>query len=174
MMRDLSIQRAAREDIPRILSIYERARSFMEEQGNGGQWGRNYPAREDVEEDIARESSYLLLSEGRVVGVFCFFIGEEPSYREITGEGWHSDSPYGVIHRVASDGSVRGVAESCFSFCREKSPYLRIDTHERNIPMQRAIRRFGFRDCGIIRLREGERLAFDYLREKDIDCSQRN
>ena len=33
MMGDLSIQRAAREDIPRILSIYERARSFMEEQG---------------------------------------------------------------------------------------------------------------------------------------------
>ena len=94
-MGDVSIRKAVREDIPRILSIYERARSFMEEQGNGGQWGRHYPAREDVEEDIARESSYLLLSEGRVVGVFCFFIGEEPSYREITGEGWHSDSPSG-------------------------------------------------------------------------------
>ncbi len=144
-MRDLSIQRAAREDIPRILSIYERARSFMEEQGNGGQWGRNYPAREDVEEDIARENSYLLLSEGRVVGVFCFFIGEEPSYREITGEGWHSDSPYGVIHRVAERMRAGGKRDA-----RLRAAYRRHDMRDRRrqgVHVCQCLRTFLATDC---------------------------
>ena len=48
-------------------------------------------------------------------------------------------------------------------------PYLRVDTHEKNIAMRRAILRQGFSYCGMIRAEDGTlRLAFDRLRENGI------
>ena len=43
-----------------------------------------------------------------------------------------------------------------------KRQYVRIDTHEDNKPMQGALKKFGFRECGVIHLERGaERIAFD-------------
>lgn len=78
---------------------------------------------------------------------------------------WHSDKPYGTIHRVASDGSVKGIARTCFAYGLGKVDYFRVDTHQNNRSMQAAIRRFGFRECGIIHVRDDSpRIAFDYLK----------
>ena len=40
---------------------------------------------------------------------------------------------------------------------------LRIDTHEKNLTMQKALTRQGFVRCGLVRLREGERIAYQYV-----------
>ena len=67
---------------------------------------------------------------------------------------------------MASDGVTKGVTKAAFSYGMEKSGYLRIDTHEDNKPMQGALKKFGFRECGIIHLERGaERIAFDCLKE---------
>ena len=43
---------------------------------------------------------------------------------------------------------------------------MRIDTHEDNKPMQGALKKFGFRECGVIHLERGaERIAFDCRKE---------
>lgn len=80
---------------------------------------------------------------------------------------WHSDrEPYGVIHRVASNGVTKGVTRAAFSYGLERSGYVRIDTHEDNKPMQGALKKFGFRECGVIHLERGaERIAFDCRKE---------
>ena len=46
---------------------------------------------------------------------------------------WLNDAPYGVVHRIASDGTVKGAASFClslraFSQCHN----LKIDTHQDN------------------------------------------
>ena len=47
---------------------------------------------------------------------------------------------------------------------KEQHPYLRIDTHENNRVMQRAIQRFGFQYCGEVIVGDGtKRLAYDYF-----------
>ena len=91
-------------------------------------------------------------------------LGEEPTYRVITDGRWRSSAPYGTIHRVASDGSVRGIAQACFDFCKQHCDYLRIDTHADNIPMQNAIEKAGFHRCGMVAMEDGSpRIAYDLI-----------
>ena len=91
--------------------------------------------------------------------------GDDPTYAEIDG-AWLSDRPYATIHRVASDGTHRGVFAEVMAFAMAMQPHLRIDTHAQNLPMQRQIERFGFRYCGVIQCRNGARMAFERVPEK--------
>lgn len=82
-----------------------------------------------------------------------------------TGE-WRSDTPYAVLHRVASDGTVRGIAAAMFAFAKERADHLRIDTHQDNLPMQGASIKAGFERAGVVYVSDGTpRVAFDWLRE---------
>lgn len=65
-------------------------------------------------------------------------------------------------HRIASDGTAEGRLRFVFDWCAQQIDYLRIDTHENNRPMQAAVLRYGFQPCGIVQVRGGARLAFDY------------
>lgn len=159
----MTIRPATPEDFPALERIYARARSFMKEAGNPTQWPSSYPSAEQLQSDLAKEALYVVEQNGTVVGVFALVPGEDPTYREIDG-AWHADAPYATIHRVASDGSCRGIAQACFEFCKKRYSYLRIDTHADNLPMQAVIQKAGFRPCGTIIIEDGTpRIAFDYL-----------
>ena len=159
----MNIIKAKNADLNAIMDIYQTAREFMKSNGNGTQWGDNHPPKEMIEEDIAKGQSYICKEDGKIVGVFAFIIGDDPTYQEIENGNWHFNETYGIIHRIASTGKVKGLTKTCFDFCREKCNYLRIDTHKNNQPMQNAIKRYGFRECGIIHIADGsERVAFDY------------
>ena len=153
----MNIRKSTAQDLPQILELYKIAREFMKNNGNPNQWEDRYPEVSTVENDVKQGISHVCEENGKIVGTFVFFIGEDPTYRQ---------KPYGVIHRVASDGETRGVTKAAFSYGMEKCGYLRIDTHEDNKPMQGALKKFGFRECGIIHLERGaERIAFDCLKE---------
>ena len=162
----IHIRLAEYSDIPIILSIFDKARRFMRENGNLTQWAGGYPARADVEADIDRGVSYVVLSDGKICGTFALIPGDDPTYRIIENGAWRKKAPYAVIHRIASDGTVHGLAAAVFAFASERFDYIRIDTHEDNHPMQHAAERFGFQRCGIIHVRDGSpRIAFDYYKE---------
>lgn len=146
----MKIRKAERKDLSDILRIYAYVREFMKEHGNPDQWGMVYPSPELVREDMEKGICYVCTEEEHIAGVFVFFKGEDPTYRIIREGSWHRNSPYGVIHRVASDGSIRGISKFCFDFAKENCDYLRIDTHKDNIPMQNTLAKNGFRRCGII------------------------
>ena len=163
----MEIRKSRVGDLDRMMEIFAAARAFMAANGNPGQWGDGYPQRAVLEEDIARGRSYVVLEAGKVVGTFVFFVGHEPVYDVITNGAWSAEKPYGVIHRVASDGVTRGVGRACFDFCAAQADYIRIDTHEKNRPMQQALQRYGFRRCGDVVYEDGkERIAFDYVGNK--------
>lgn len=153
--------------LPEIEEIYAGARRFMRETGNLEQWGNSYPGREILEEDIADSRLYSCVDEGKVIAVFYYKFGEDPTYREIFSGAWKNDLPYAVIHRVAVGDSARGkgVIGAIFDFASQKCPNLKIDTHKDNIPMQKALAKHGFEYCGIIKLANGDpRLAFQRTR----------
>ncbi len=186
----MNIRRASFAELPRITEIYAAARAFMRRAGNTQQWGGAYPSEETVREDIEKERLYVCEEDGELLGVFCYFFGEEPTYREIFDGEWLDASElcgaeaaepsaqqgaadttcspagaehYGVMHRVAvaEHAHGRGVAAACFEFCLDRCCDLRIDTHRDNIPMQRALARAGFSRRGIIYLANGdERIAY--------------
>ena len=149
------IQKANMTQLPRILEIYEKARDFMARSGNPDQWGRAYPPEEMIRQDILDGKSYVNLDGDRIRAVFYFAVEADPTYGYIEGT-WCNDEPYGVIHRIAVDGSGKGVAAECFAFAAQRCDNIRIDTHEKNIPMQRCLAKNGFARCGIIYLEDGD------------------
>ena len=103
--------------------------------------------------------------QGRVVGTFVFFVGEDESYKVIEQGDWKDHRvPYGVVHRITSqrgEGAPRGVGSFCLQWCFEQCGNVRIDTHRDNLPMQGALAKNGFERCGIVYVRGGEeRIAF--------------
>lgn len=156
------IRKAVGEDLPEILKIYENARRFMAENGNPNQWGKTNPPRHTLERDIQLGQLYVVVREGKIRGVFAFIPGVDPTYGYIDG-AWRSDQPYAAIHRVASDG-VGGILAEAVEFGWEMIHHLRIDTHEDNWVMQRAIERAGFHKCGVIYLENGSpRIAYEKI-----------
>ena len=155
------IRPAEKADLPRIGGIYTCARAFMAENGNPHQWGTTRPTAEQTGKDLENGTLYVICGGKNIRGVFCFFTGEEPTYRKIYDGAWHSSRPYGVIHRIAGDGAG-GIFSAALAFCREKADYLRIDTHRDNGIMQHILQKSGFTYCGRIYLADGtERLAYD-------------
>ena len=158
-----SVRKAVRGDLPRVLEIYAAARRFMAERGNPNQWGTGNPPAERLIEDIAAGNLYVLERERVIRGVFAFILGQDPTYSDIYDGAWLSDAPYGTIHRVAGDGSG-GIFAACVRYCSGVCGHLRVDTHEDNLPMQRAILREGFRRCGIIHIADGSpRIAYEKI-----------
>ena len=172
------IRPATRGDLPAILSIYAAARKFMAETGNASQWNDSYPPVSLVEEDLKKNQLYVITTDtvsqetvsddfsplsGTVHAVFAFLPGEEPDYNVITDGHWFSDAPYRAVHRVASDGTIRGVVSQCMDYCKSQCSHLRIDTHENNLVMQHQLEKNGFRRCGIIHIADGSpRIAYEY------------
>ena len=160
------IRKTLDTDIPVVMAIYDAARAFMREHGNATQWPVGTPSAEQLKSDIATSGSYVCEVDGRVVATFAFLPGPDSSYDVIEDGQWRSDAPYAVLHRVASDGTVHGVAAAMFAFAKERFDHLRIDTHQDNLPMQGAIANAGFERAGVVYVSDGTpRVAFDWLRE---------
>ena len=164
----MEIRHAAGQDLARMLEIYEYARRFMADHGNPNQWGpTHWPPEQLLRRDIAGGNSYVCVHEGRVVGTFFFAAGEdiEPTYRRIENGGWLDHSAYGVVHRLAGDGSVKGIGQFCLSWALGQCGHLRIDTHGDNKVMQNLLGKLGFTHCGIIHVEEDNdpRLAYEKI-----------
>lgn len=163
MNDEIEIKLAIIDDLQPILSIYEKAKIFMKENGNPNQWNKSYPTTELLITDIENKQLYIVTSNNTTHAVFAFIIGNDPTYEHIEGE-WFSNSVYGTIHRIASDGELKGVFKMVLSFCFDKINHIRIDTHRDNIIMRNLISYNGFQYCGIIHLSNGdERLAFEKI-----------
>lgn len=156
-----TIRPAELSDLPEIRRIYDTAKLYMNQTGNQNQWKNGYPPDEMLKNDIKNRQLYVVKDEN-IGGVFALIPGIDPTYLEIEG-AWLRDHEYAAIHRVASDGHLRGVLASAVEFARQKFPKLdlRIDTHHENRVMQAAIKRLNFVECGVIHLQNGDpRVAF--------------
>lgn len=161
------IRPATEKDINRILEIYSAAKKFMRENGNPTQWNGNYPDKALLLEDIKKNHFFVIADEetGFVHACFTLMDCDDPTYAYIEG-AWKSQKPYGTIHRVASDGSRKGVFGECVAFARTRFNHLRIDTHDDNKPMQHVILKQGFEYRGIIYLEDGSpRRAYEWIGE---------
>ena len=137
----LTIRPTAAEDLPRLAELYQQAREFMARRGNPNQWGPNrWPPEDLLRQDIADGHSYVCLAGERIVG----------TYRQITDGSWGAAAPYGVVHRLAGDGSVPGIGAFCLDWAWRQGGHLRVDTHPDNTVMQHLLTRLGFVRRGII------------------------
>ena len=158
----MKIRKATPDDIQAILGVYAIAREYMRNTGNPDQWGTQYPSANLLNDDISKGELYVGTDEDDCVRfVFAFILGEDPTYAYIEDGKWLTDKPYGTIHRIAGDGSVKGAVAMAVEYCKQTISNIRIDTHEKNKTMQHVVEKLGFKRCGIIYIEDGTpRIAY--------------
>lgn len=158
----MKIRQSTIDDLKRLMHIYEYARALMAANGNANQWINGYPSEALIRQEIDNGHSWVCLDEnGTIAGTFCLIEGEDPSYAYIEGGKWLNSLPYVTVHRLATSGEKRGVADACFQWCFERYANVRVDTHRDNTIMQNILKKYGFVYCGIIYVANGTpRLAF--------------
>ena len=145
---DISVRKQTLADTDELERVYNYARGYMKRTGNPNQW-LTHPDREELERDAATGNGYVIECDGRICGAFAFFTEPDPTYSVIDGE-WLNAEPYGTIHRVASDGTVRGLLGVMIDYCAAVIPNLRMDTHNDNKVMQHLLDKYGFKKCGTV------------------------
>ena len=159
------IRKAIESDLLEIKSIVAKARKLMKASGNVNQWVDGYPSNEVLLSDIRNGNAYLLLRENKAVAYFTMVDGPDPTYNLITKGSWLNDNSYGVLHRIASNGEVKGVFKEILLYASEHYSNIRIDTHHDNKIMQRLLEQNEFVYCGIIFLADGSpRLAYQRIK----------
>ena len=163
----LTVRKAVFDDLDVILSIYKNAQEFMIGTGNPDQWGRFHPPEEMIREDIKEGICHVICEEGNIHGVFALCSGVDPTYIHIEDGRWLNDESYITIHRIAGDQKVHGILKCAADYCKGLTKNIRIDTHEDNIIMQKALAKNGFVRCGVIYIDNGDpRIAFQWSGER--------
>ena len=162
------IRKSTLDDLPVMLKIYERARTFMAKNGNPRQWAMNgWPPESLLRQDIADGNSYVSEEDGEIVATFFYKYGEnaEPGYEAIEDGEWIGENTYGVMHRMAVSGTVKGAGKRCLEWVYDQCGHVRGDTHPDNKPMQGVFKKLGYTYCGIIHVVEDNdpRYAYEKL-----------
>lgn len=157
----MEIRKTKIEELDKVMAIYAHARQFMAETGNPNQWGNIKPRREWIVADIENGNSYVCVENGEIAATFFYSNEPDPTYAQIYDGAWVNDRAYGVVHRIASAGTIKGAGSFCLNWAFEQCGNLKIDTHHDNIVMQNTLKKNGFVYCGIIYLEDGDaRMAF--------------
>lgn len=161
------LRRARPDEAAVCYSFIEAARAYHASLGFE-QWHSDYPTLQTVKDDIESGCGFVFDDEGKQVGYCCIIIGDEPAYREISGE-WKTERAYAVVHRLAFGRSSRGKGMSAPAFELIKSycvdagiMAIRADTQEENEVMQHILTREGFSYCGLITFDGGPKLAYEW------------
>ena len=158
----MQIRKAKTEEVDIIMCVFNAAKEFMHKTGNDKQWIDGYPSKEFILNNIRNEGLYVCLSDDEtIVGVFYFKVEADKTYEKIYDGEWLNDKPYGVVHRIASNGRQKGIGDTVMQWSFEQCGNVRVDTHRENIVMQNVLKRNGYHRCGIIYIANGtERIAF--------------
>jgi RimJ/RimL family protein N-acetyltransferase len=144
----MEVRQTQENDVPALLDIFAKARSFMAAEGNPNQWPKWYPGSADVHEDMAKKASYVVVDGQTVVGYFALYSFDE-NYALIDGH-WLNDEPYLVVHRLASIKA--GAGSYALRYAMSLAKNVRVDTHKDNKPMESLLQKLGFVYCGMVPL----------------------
>ena len=167
----MKIRRSTLNDVAQIMVIINDAKTYLASQ-NIDQWQNGYPNAEQVENDIEKGESFVVVNDDdTIMATSMFTLRKEPTYKEILEGNWliSEDEVYGVVHRMAIKKEYRKLGLATFLFDEfhqqlkdQNIKSLKIDTHENNVGMQSLIKKLGYKYCGIIYTSyNAKRLAFE-------------
>ena len=167
----MEFRRAELTDLPEVMKIVTDAIHLLGSQGSP-QWQAGYgPDEEKIRTDILNHELYVLVEE-EILGIIALVSGVDPVYSAIKNGSWIGNGPYVSLHRVAVaiKASGKGVAKQLLRHSIDECIKIgiidiRIDTHELNIGMQKAILACGFEFRGEVcfPIPHGERKAYQFI-----------
>ena len=57
----MNIRQTRQEDLAEVMAMYDYARRFMQEHGNGNQWINGYPSKELISNEIKASHSLIAI-----------------------------------------------------------------------------------------------------------------
>ncbi len=155
-------RRAEERDVASLVIIGEQAKAYLKSQGVD-QWQGEYPNADTYRDDISKGQAYVLTENGEAVAYVALIRGDDPCYATIDGAWLTEDAPYTTIHRsmVAESARGSGASVELFGFCEDLSygmgvGSIRVDTHEKNAPMNGLLIKNGYTYCGMIEVNAAE------------------
>jgi len=162
------------DEIDSVMEIISDAKELLKKDSL--QWQQGYPNIETMKNDIINHSLFGYYKEDEnnyLVGIIALVYGYNPDYVNIEGN-WNyktGDNDF-TIHRIAvrKDYHKKKIGDSLIKFSIEEAlkyniKSIKIDTHIKNIPMQKLAFNNGFIYKGIITLVRDEldnkRLAYE-------------
>lgn len=83
----MKLRNACQKDLPEIMNLIDEGKKWMKSQGSS-QWQNNYPTPEIISDDIKRGNSYILESDGKIIGTTAMIYGENSIYNQIYEGKW--------------------------------------------------------------------------------------
>ena len=156
----MEIRRATYSDLGSLMEVFEGAKQIMRASGNLHQWNDGYPSEDIVLQDIEAGSCHVVCEGGTILGTMALIEGPDPTYSVIEG-AWPEEKPYYVIHRIAVAAPGQGLACKMFDWAyshiaSKGYDTIRIDTHRDNCIMKHVLTKYGFTECGVIHLSNGD------------------
>lgn len=159
----IHIRKLMSNDIDCVVDIINEAKEIFK-MSQINQWQNGYPNRQTIVDDYETLRAYVIESDGIIIGYFCLQTVPDPNYSVIRG-AWHFDLPYATIHRFVISSAYRnkGIAFRVFTDLESLTELsvIRVDTALENIGMRSLLSKLGYKECGIVSVGDGERMAYD-------------
>lgn len=144
-------------DIEKITNIYEDAKKLFSDLGYF-QWKGNYPNIDNAINDINNNKVLVIEIDNDIVCTLSLCFSVDHNYDVIDGS-WLNDNQYVSIHRNCTNHKYyhKGYMTKLFmeaeKVIKDNNIYdIKIDTHMKNIYMQKMLEKLGYKKCGIIKL----------------------
>ena len=160
------IIKASKDDLNEILDIIKMGKE-LHMSLNLDQWNVNSPSDEEIINAI--DKFYCLKEDGVIKGVMTLNVGVDKDYDDIDGSWITNSTNYLTIHRLAvnknyyHEGIGSKLMEYAINFAyRNQLDSVRIDTHNDNSRMKGLIFKYGFKECGRIKINKNlPRIGFE-------------
>lgn len=135
------------------------------------QWQGKEPSLKTIQNDVKHKQFYLLEDGNQVIGGAAL-LSKDEAYDHLISGSWINQDPYIVIHRFFLHPTFHGqklgkVLLTCIEdlVWARGIQNIRLDTHERNIPMRGLLKSLKYVEVGRVNLPQaGERLVYHKVR----------
>ena len=151
-------RKATENDIDSIEKIYSDIHTCEENGETTTGWIRGvYPTRETAETALSRDDLFVLEDEGKILGAAVINRTQCQEYKYGKWNNDVSEEKVTVLHTLVISPKVsgKGYGRSFVDFyekyaIQNESPYLRMDTNERNVKAREMYKKLRFKEVGTV------------------------
>ena len=162
------------EEISSVMEIIADAKRLLKKQYS--QWQNDYPNQKVLLDDISNQNLFGFFQDGLLIGIESLIIKEDENYKGITLGKWIKNPSQKdlIIHRIAVRNNYHNkkIGDQLIKFAidyakRKRIHSIKVDTHKKNIAMQKILLDNNFSFRGIIYLKreeeDNQRLAYELV-----------
>ena len=156
----MHIKKCQKEDIALIAEFYDDIIEYLDNHINYPRWiYKVYPSEDSVKAMVEKESQYICILNGKIIGAFVLNAEPQGSYWKANWSQELEDGSYMVLQTLAIDHTMQrqGLASDIIEFCIDKAKSngykaIRLDVIPDNYPAKKLFEKNGFEYVGDVDL----------------------